>query len=229
MGSSRFFSGSRTASGKGGAASKAMREQLKKGGTIDASENYKKMLKDKLNEAKLKAASGEKSAFSSFGGNVGKRPQRSKRAEETMKLMALQQQMKEEKKAKKAVVVEPKRLVNGTIDKKGRICDISGAQVGQINLKNGAITTIYGQHIGVYKGKSYMTHMAIQEAINKNSPYLINQRKIIEQQKLQNAPQFGGGFAQTEHKDIFGNEAGNVWGEPPRDIWGNIMTFFGFR
>lgn len=227
----RFFSGTRSGSGKGGAASQAMRERLKKGGTESASETYKKMLKQKLAEAKMKAASGEKSAFATFG-KVGQAPVRSKKAQEMMKQMALQQQIKENKKAKKAVIVEAKRLMNGNIDKKGRVFDIAGNQVAQVNLKNGAISTIYGQHVGIYKEKSYMTKMALEEAINKNSPYLINQRKLIAQQAQGGMPQIGAGFAQTHTTDVFGNAAGgNVWGNANTDVWGNpsgggLMGFF---
>ena len=213
----RFFSGSRESSGKGGAASTVMREQLKKGGKINLAENYKKILQRKLAEAKLKAASGEGNKFSMMGSGAAPQP-RSKRALAIVKMMAERDLAKEAKKARKAVVVEAKRLANGSIDAKGKIYDSAGNIVARVNLKNGNMTTMYGQSIGHYAPKSYMTKMAIEQAIAKNSPYLLNQRKMLEAKKQE----------QAQQSSQQNNASSHFWNAPQNDIWGNpISDFFG--
>lgn len=213
----RFFSGSRESSGKGGAASTVMREQLKKGGKVDLAENYKKMLQKKLAEAKLKAASGEGNKFSMIGSGAAPQP-RSKRAQAIVKMMAERDLAKEAKKARKAVVVEAKKFANGSINDKGKIYDSAGNVIAQVNLKNGNMTTMYGQSIGHYVPKSYMTKIAIEQAITKNSPYLLNQRKMVEAKKQEQSQQSTSSHSQSNH----------FWNAPQNDIWGNpISDFFG--
>jgi hypothetical protein len=216
----RFFSGSRNSSDKGGgktaSASGMMREQLRKGKKIDQAENYKKLLQQKLAEAKFRAATGEKKDFSMLGS--GSAPvQRSKRSQDIIEIIAKRELAREQKKLKKAVVVEARKLSNGRIDEKGRVFDAAGNVVVRVNLKNGNMSTIYGQSIGRYIPKSYLTKMAIENAITKNSPYLINQRKMVEVQRQERL--------QEEHARAQNN---SVWNAPQRDLWGNpIADFFG--
>jgi len=209
---SRFFSGSREGGSKSGAASTIMREQLRKGKKADLSENYKKILQRKLQEAKLKAASGEKQGFSMLGKGAIP-PQRSKRAEQVIKMMAERELAKEAKKAAKVVVVEAQRLANGRIDDKGRIYDTAGNMVAKVNLKNGNMTTMYGQSIGRYVHKSYLTKVAIEQAIMKNSPFLINQRRM-QDLKVQE---------QRNHEAQASTQNNSFWNAPQHDIWGNLL------
>jgi hypothetical protein len=222
MATPRFFSGSRSSSGSTtSSVSAMMRAQLKKDKKINFAEINKKLLQNKLMEAKLKAMTGEKKSVPSMVGGRTDPPSgegRTKRSQEIIKMVMQREKDKADKAAKKAVTVEAKRLVNGKVDEKGRIYDSAGNLIGKVNLKNGNMSTSYGQHIGVYKAKSYMTKMAMEQAINKNSPFLINQRKMIEVKKQE----------QIQQEAKAREQSNNFWGASGKDIWGNpIADFFG--
>lgn len=201
---SRFFSGSRdSGTKKSGSASSMMMDQLRKGKRINVAENYKKILEQKLAEARLKAASGEKQNFSIFS-RQGAPKEQSKRTQEIVKMMLEREKMKKEKEARKAVYVKSQRLANGKIDEKGRVYDIAGNLVGKVNPKNGNISTAYGMVVGKYKEKSYSTKVALENLIHKNSPFLINQRRLqdIKQREAMSNTSFWGGVSGH---DIWGN------------------------
>jgi hypothetical protein len=133
---------------------------------------------------------------------------------------------KEIKKIRKEVVIEVRRYINGKIDAKGHIRDNMGNIVAKVNLKNGAITTMWGQYIGVYKPKSFLVNNKIEDVINKNSPFLINQRAALlkqQQQQQQNSAPYLDIWSRTA-TDVWGNVPLNVWGNPQADIWGRTQT-----
>jgi len=224
MATPRFFSGSRDSGGRSGSTantvSTMMRAQLKKDKKINFAEINKKLLQNKLMEAKLKAMSGEKNSAPSMVGGRAAPPAAGKsgRSQAIIQMVMQREKMKAEKAARKAVSVEAARFVNGKIDTKGRIYDLAGNLVGKVNLKNGQMSTNYGQSIGIYKAKSYMTKMAIEQAIVKNSPFLINQRLQMEKKRQELLQQEAAARAQPN----------NFWGSSGKDIWGNpIADFFG--
>lgn len=223
MATPRFFSGSRDSGGKGSTSSVSamMRAQLKKDKKVNFAEINKKLLQNKLMEAKLSALTGEKKAPQSIVGGRSAPPTtegRSKRTDAIVKMVMQREKAKAEKAARKAVNVEAARFVNGKIDSKGRIYDVAGNLVAKVNVKNGQMTTNYGQSIGVYKAKSYMTKIAIEQAIVKNSPFLINQRAQMEKKRQEQLQQEAAARAQPN----------NFWGSSEKDVWGNpIADFFG--
>lgn len=223
----RGFTGARGGKIEVSASAKIMRDTLRKGGKITP-ETYKKMLQEKLNEAKARASSKEKQNFSMFGRSDSKK--RSQSADKTMMLMAMMALEKEEKKLRKEVVIKVRRFINGRIDAKGKIFDQMGNIVARVNLKNGAMTTVYGQHFGIYKQNSTLVNNAIIAVINKNSPFLANQRKAIA--AAATASSFWGGAAAAPSldvwsrtpTDVWGNTALNGWGNPQVDAWGRTQT-----
>jgi hypothetical protein len=224
MAGGRFFSGSRSGDAKGGAASRALKEQLSKGVRGAVKLDYQKMVKQKLDEARY-ASKENKQSFGMVGtpGTV----KRSAKAEKAMKMLADQHAAKEAKKNRKAVVVEARRLRNGKVDDKGRVFDMAGNQVAKINLKNGDMTNMYGMSIGKYKQKSMMTINTLIDVIEKNSPYLINQRKMLLLQQQQQQQQAA--LTAQGNSSVYGSSSAGMWGEETRDIWGNIVSFFGIR
>ena len=184
----RFFGGSRNNTGDSASSTtKIMRDELRKKGKITP-EAYKRILQQKLNEAKAKAGSRESSSFSMCGNMAQNKRKLTKGAEDTLKLMADMQLKKELKKAAKEVVIEVRRFTNGRIDDKGKIFDYAGNLVARVNLKNGAMSTIYGQYIGFYKPKSFTVAANITEAINKNSPFLLTKEKLLKQRMFKRVP-----------------------------------------
>ncbi len=218
----RFFSGSRDGGNKSSSVSSYLREQLRKGagknGTLNMAEIQKKMLEKKMFEAKFKSAGEGKRNFSMIGNTAPTQQRTGSRAAKAMEMLKQMEIQKEAKKQRKAVTVEAQRLGNGKIDAKGRVYDTAGNMVAKVNLKNGQITTSYGQFIGMYKAKSYLMKNALEQAITKNSPFLINQRKMQEMQKQQQLQQ----ASQQE------SASAHFWSAPQHDIWGNPITdFFG--
>ncbi len=219
----RFFSGARNNAGSGkSTTSKFIREEIRKRGKVTP-ETYKRLLQQKLNDAKAEVKNKDRSSFSMFGKVVQKKREITKGAEKTLELLAQMEVEKALKKARQEIIIEDRRFTNGKIDTKGRIYDQMGNIVAQVNMKNGSMTTIYGQYIGMYKPKSHLVNTAITEAINKNSPFLINQRKVIEMQK--NAASLTATldvWSRTQ-TDVWGNAKSNVWGSSAVDVWGRTQ------
>jgi hypothetical protein len=102
----------------------------------------------------------------------------SARAEQALKEIAMKKARKLAKEERKMVIVEARNFHNGHITKKGEVYDIAGNMVARVNIKNGSVVSNSGWGIGRYKPKSMMTNLMLQEAINKYSPYFINQRRL---------------------------------------------------
>jgi hypothetical protein len=122
------------------------------------------------------------------------------------------------------------------LDKKGKIYDIQGNIVGQVNTKNGKMATMHGWHIGKYKPKSQMTNLLIEEAITKHSPYELQRRKLLLLQQQQLAEQLA--LAELQQKQsisLFGIDAmsdsyRSQYGEDMRPARANIgVTAWGAR
>ncbi len=165
MGTVRYFSGGRDDK-KRSAASELMRLEIQKKGKLQPGERYKMLLKKKL------AASREKAMF----GNNGR--VMSKKAEMALREIAAKKAAKEAKALRRMVIVQPKIYHNGKINAKGKITDIEGNIVAQVNTKNGKMATTGGWALGKYQSGSNRTHQAIMGAIDKYSPYYIKQRNL---------------------------------------------------
>lgn len=219
----RFFSGARNNGGNGkSATSKFIREEIRKRGKVTP-ETYKRLLQQKLNDAKAEVKNKDRSSFSMFGKVVQKKRDLTKGAEKTLEILAQMEVEKALKKARQEIIIEDRRFTNGKIDSKGRIYDQMGNMVASVNMKNGSMTTVYGQYIGMYKPKSYIVNVTITEAINKNSPFLVNQRKIIEMQKNAASVTAQLDVWSKTPTDVWGNAKANAWGSSAIDIWGRTQ------
>lgn len=215
----RGFTGSRNGtSGSSSIAIKVIRETLRKGGSINE-ETFKKIVKLKMEyeaEARAKAFSAGGGSKASMMGKMAQNKPLSSSAQKTMELVEKMRLEKKAKKAKKEVVIVARRFSNGKIDDKGRIRDTAGNIVAKVNLKNGTMTAINGQNMGVYNAKSAATANAIVDAINKNSPFLINQRNALLAQKRQDE--------QSYYDSQSASSTSYFWSSSQTDVWGNPMS-----
>lgn len=159
---------------------------MQKKGKLPAEMRYKLIFKRKQEEAKEKAL---KTMSHSTGNGAGKmvgQRKMSERAEQALKEMSMKKAAKEQKKLRRMVIVQPQNFSNGSINKRGQIFDLAGNIIGQVNSKNGNMSVTSGWAIGKYKPKSYMTKLLIEQAIDKHSPYFIQQRKLLAQQAALN-------------------------------------------
>lgn len=155
--------------GKKSIAQEILRLEVEKKGKLDPQERFKFIMQRKLEESrkKVELAKAEKSH----------RPM-SKKAEKALKDIAAKKAAKEQKRLRQMVIIQPRTYTNGRLNKKGGIYDIAGNKVGQVNAKNGKISTYLGTHLGHYKPKSHYTNSLIQNSIDQYSPYFINLRKM---------------------------------------------------
>jgi len=180
MGTIRHFTGSRDIRKKSIAREIMMLESQKKG-KLPAEMRYKLIFKRKQEEAKEKAMAAAAGKEVGHNGKLVGARKMSDRAEQALKEMSMKKAAKEQKKLRRMVIVEAQNFSNGSINKKGQIFDIAGNMIGQVNLKHGGMSATSGWTIGKYKPKSYMTKLLIEQAINKYSPYFIQQRKLQQQ------------------------------------------------
>lgn len=202
----RYFSGSRD-QGRVGVANEIVRIEILKKGKLPTVERYKHILKKKVQENKQKTLADKmKQPIIPGIGSLGSaKYNMSKRAEQALQQIAQRKAKKEAKVMRQMVIVEARRFPNGNITNKGKIYDVAGNLVAEVNRKNGSISAMNGWGLGKYKPRSYFTNLAIQNAIDQHSPYFINLRK---QQMMQP------GTAVTAHgaadQDVI-----NVWGAKP--------------
>lgn len=224
---SRNFTGARSGGGSQ-VAFKIIRKTISKGGRINEG-TFRKIVDAKLSEARANIGTKVKDRPSMFGKLQSKR--RSKKAEETLEMVNRMREEKAVRKANKEVVIEVRRFINGKIDEKGRIKDITGNVVAKVNLKNGAMSDIMGQYIGLYQPKSQTVVNKIEATINRLSPYLIAQRAAAQKQKEAFEILARGGNSNDLNvwsrtpTDIWGRSVNtDVWGRPKTDIWGRTQT-----
>lgn len=206
MSTTRHFNASREI-GKKSISREIMEIEKQKKGKLDQAARFKIILKRKQEEsrAKLDAENAAKDLKNGGKGGMFAKRKVSARAQQALKEIAMKKAAKEAKKQRKAVIVEPRQFPNGSITKNGRIYDIAGNIVAQVNLKDGRITTYTGWFICKYKPKSYMTNVMIQEAINKHSPYFIQLRKMqLMQQGMSNVY---GGYQDPNAANVHGMSA----------------------
>jgi hypothetical protein len=247
MAGTRYFNTGRDA-GRIGAASEIMRIEILKKGKLPATERYKQILKKKMAANKEKAMGGVRvNVGFNIPSNLKEARKLSKQAEQKLKELAMRKAAKEAKRIRQMVIVTPRNYQNGSLDKKGKIYDIAGNVVGKVNTKNGKMSTMHGWNIGRYKPKSFMTDMAIQNAITQHSPYFIQQRKL-QMLQAQGASQYGvhgapmmspvsdvevisvHGSPQNNFNNFFGSDLApqrqNVgmtsWGARSDNVWGNF-------
>lgn len=171
----RYFSGDRSEGQKKKTiAQEIMRIEVDKGGKMPAEMRYKLIFKRRLEESRKKEMAKRASGETEAGKMVGVRKM-SYTAEQALKQIEQKKAQKEAKAMRKMVIVQPARFSNGQLNSKGKIYDIAGNVVGKVNTKNGKMSAA-GMVFGKYKPKSYYTKLLIQEAINKHSPYFIQQR-----------------------------------------------------
>lgn len=212
MGTIRHFSGGRDSGKKNSIAGDMMRFEIMKGGKLPAAERYKRILKKKFEEHKNAAMLVRK--LDKMPKNLGEARQMSKKAEQALKQIAAKKAAKAAKAERMMVIVQPRTFPNGRIVKNGKIYDIAGNIVAQVNVKNGKMTTTTGWALGKYKPKSFFINGVIQEAINKYSPYYIHQRKLqmLQQQEqggVWGAPAAGGTTRTEEVININHGSGGN--------------------
>ena len=195
----RFFSGGREGGGgKDSLAREILRVEREKGGKLSSQERFKLIMQRKLSESKKVAAqSGQKHM--------------SKKAQEALKQVAMKKAAKEQKVMRQSVIVQKKMLNNGMVQKNGKIMDIAGNQVGQINKKNGKIATVGGMAIGQYKANSRSVNATIMGAIDKYSPYYMNLRKMQQMQAQGLDPKTGLPLNQ-EAVNVHGNSQSAMLG-----------------
>lgn len=213
----RNFSGSRSGSGSN-VSLKIIRDTLRKGGRINE-DTFKKIVKAKLAEARSNAANNPAVKSSMFGNKGGAK--RSDKAQKAVNMMNQIKIAKEIRRAAKEVVIVVRRFINGKIDEKGRIKDLAGNLVARVNIKNGAMSTLDGQYIGVYDGKSQGVVNKIQDAINKFSPYFIAQRTAELKLKQQRE---GGAEGDSNKLDVWSRTPTDVWGRAQTDVWGRAKS-----
>lgn len=181
MSTIRHFSGNRATS-KNSVAREILILEMQKKGKLPAAMRYKMIFKRKQEESRAKAAQGYGKQIAGASGQLVGQRKMSTKAEQALKEMAMKKAAKEAKKLRQMVIVRPQNFKNGRIDAKGQIFDIAGNLVGRVNTKNGAMSASTGWGIGKYKPKSYMTTLLIEQAIDRYSPYFIQQRKLAMMQ-----------------------------------------------
>lgn len=239
----RYFNTGRDA-GRVGVASEIARLEIVKKGKLPAATRYKEILKKKLKSEKDKVVGARAKVGFSLPGSVTEARKMSKQAEQKLKEIAQRKAIKEARRLQRMVIVTPRKYHNGSLDGKGKIYDVAGNVVGNVNTKNGKMMTMHGAHLGKYKAKSYRTDITIQQAIDTHSPYFINLRKqqLLQQQGA--AAQYGVlgppaqpgdtlnlyGPTQSFTESSYGTDAGPVrqnvgvtaWGVRSDNVWGNF-------
>ncbi len=204
MSTVRHFTGSREGS-KHSIAKEILQLEMQKKGKLPAEMRYKLIFKRKQEEAREKAMKAQSAQGSNSAGKMVGQRKMSERAEQALKEMSMKKAAKEQKKLRKLVIVQPQNFSNGSINKKGQIFDLAGNMIGQVNTKNGNMSVSSGWSIGKYKPKSYMTKLMIEQAINKHSPYFIQQRKLQAQQAAMGGVH--GGFSDPNVMNVHGMSA----------------------
>ena len=197
----------RTSGGRVGAASELMRLEIQKKGKMPAAQRYKRLMKQQLEENKKEALGASYKKPFSFSDKIGGGGKMSARAEQALKEIAMKKAAKLAREERQMVIVQPRNFINGRLTKKGEIYDVAGNIVGKVNSKNGKMTTNTGWGFGRYKPKSMMTDMKITDAINKHSPYFIQQRK------MQMLEQHGGGYNYGVHGNMMADDVINIHGK----------------
>lgn len=227
---SRNFVGAR-AGGGSQVSYKIIRKTISKGGRINEG-TFRKIVSAKLSEARANMGKNGRDRPSMFG-KIGQNKRRSRKAEETLEMVNKMREEKAIRKANKEVVIEVRRFINGKIDEKGRIKDITGNVVGKVNIKNGAMTDITGQYIGAYQSKSQAVVNKIEAMINRVSPYYIAQRAAQQKQKEALETLLSGGNNNSNNLDVWSRTPVDIWGRPTQvdgwgrpktDIWGRTQT-----
>jgi len=239
----RYFNTGRDA-GRVGVASEIMRIEIVKKGKLPVADRYKQILKKKMDANKHKVLGDRVKVGFTLPTSFGEARKMSKLAEQKLKEVAQKKAIKEAKKLQRMVIITPRTYANGVLDKKGKIYDVAGNLVAQVNSQNGRMSTMMGWSLGRYKPKSFMTDITIQNAINLHSPYFINQRRLqmLQQQGVQ---QFGvhgmtglpddvinvqGTSTPVQSTAFYGSDLGparqNVgmtsWGARSDNVWGNF-------
>lgn len=181
-------------------ATKLIKMSILKGGRISTQrlmkETFKHTMKKRLHESQTRSAENRKSFM--MAGARDKGPQMSKTAQMALDHMARKKAAKEESELRRMVFITPTMYPShGKLTEKGAIHDINGNLVMKVD-KYGRIKTTTGWAVGKYKPKSVANKYVIMAAIEKHSPYFIQQRK---QQQLQReaeiAQMYGHGSAQA--------------------------------
>ncbi|MEQ1790042.1 MAG: hypothetical protein ABL857_06315 [Rickettsiales bacterium] len=223
-----LMGGNRKNSKKKSVSAMIIHETLRKGGKINE-QTFQKILNAKLKEARTNSLNNMFDAKMSQNGG-----RRSANAQRTIDMMNDMFAARDAKKDSKQVIIVARRYHNGKIDDRGRIFDVAGNMVAKVNVKNGFMASINGDYMGRYDAKSAKTYATITGAIEKNSPYLIAQRAVVERQKAEanNAALYGGGSSGNNSldvwsrtpTDIWGRSKVDIWGRPATDVWGRTQT-----
>lgn len=190
----RFFSGGRDAGSKESLAREILKIEKQKGGKLTSQERFKLIMERKMTEHRKEVEqAGQKNM--------------SIKAQQALKQIAMKKAAKQAKVMRQSVIVQQKYLNNGMVTKSGKILDIAGNQIGQINKKNGKINTVGGMSLGQYKANSRSVNSVIMGAIDKYSPYYMNLRKMQAMQAQGLDPATGLPLNQ-QVIDVHGNNMG---------------------
>ncbi len=223
----RFFdSGKRNIGKNASISTRIIRETIQRGGKIDE-EVFRKIVRAKLSEKMAGSGGYNNQNFQIMGKPKG--VTRSKKAQMAIDQMNAIAKAKMAKKDRPEIIIVPRYFTNGRLDNKGRIWDLAGNPIGQVNKKNGAISSIYGETCGVYKPKSTITNSIITAMIDRNSPYIIAQRRnILLQRQLEEEEARARRAPSAQVHDVWGHKGthgtlGDIWGNRTTDIWGNFL------
>lgn len=233
MSTIRFFSGDRDVGTTKSLSNEIMRIEYQKKGRMSSTERFKLIMKNKMEESKKQL-------------DQGKTKPLSQRAQQAIQQLNAKKAAKEAKKMRQAVIIQPRRYVNGHLTKNGNIHDIAGNVIGKVNEKDGRMATHMGFSFGRYKPKSRRTDSLIEDAINKYSPYYIQQRKLqalaaagldpmgrpLDQtvinvygvqtdNSFSNYGEAAGGPRQNIGVTAWGARSDNVWGTFADNTWGS--------
>lgn len=185
-------------------------------GKLSASERNKRLLKKMMDERRKSSGIDKVKPGFSLPKTLKEVRLKSKAQEYMERQVEEKRKKKETKELKRMVVVRSASFNNGRIDKNGQIYDVQGNLIGQVNKKNGAITTVGGMYIGRYDPKSFLTAGMIQAAILKFSPYFIKLRLM----QMQEQSTVWGNNDSVERTNAWGVAADNVWGGMNSNVWG---------
>lgn len=230
MPTSRFYSGSRSSGGTN-EATKLLKKHMMRGIKLNATERYKIIMKQRMEEHKKKAF-GERMMKSGFSlpGTLKQAMNMSARAENALKEMAQKKAAKEEKALRKMVQITPRYFPNGArIDTKGRVFTPQDVQILYVRKKDGRILTTGGMWVGRYRPKSKMNDYTLQTLIDRYTP----KPKPVPGQwdpaaggvgmQMQDMPSvWSNGEVDLQRGGIAANV--NAWGIMSENTWGTFSN-----
>lgn len=198
-------------------ATRLIKMSIIKGGRISTQrlmkETFKHTMKKRLSESQQKSTDNRRNFM--MTGARDKGPQMSKTAQMALDQLARKKAAKEERELRRMVFITPTVYPShGKLTEKGKIYDVSDGLVMKVD-RYGRIKTMTGWTVGKYKANSLSNKYVITSAIEKHSPYFIQQRK---QQQLERDAQLAQmyGHANPQAASLYGGGGGGLTEEQIR-------------